>query len=89
MTTVSKLASKVGLKISCGNRGGARKGTGPKPSITWETLKSKGDVLNGVFYYTGELSSAEKKFIQREGLSVKKKKGQFKVIKSMRFSLSY
>ena len=78
LPTLRKVASKRGLKISCGNRGGARKGTGPKPSITWETLKSKGDVLNGVFYYTGELSSAEKKFIQREGLSVKKKKDNSK-----------
>lgn len=77
LPTLKKVASSKGLKISTanGSRGGARVGAGRNAYVTWEMLKTKGELVNGVFYYVEQISTAEKKFIQREGKKVKKKKG--------------
>lgn len=74
LPTLKKVASSRGLKIRTanGSRGGARVGAGRKAYVTWDKLKTKGTVTDGVFRYVGELSSTEKNFINIQGIKMKK-----------------
>lgn len=74
LATLRKMASLYRLKVTSGSKGGARSGSGRKPSVSWETLSSKGDVVDGVYYYVEALSPTEKKFIYNEGLKIKRSK---------------
>lgn len=48
------------------------RGRGRPATIGWDSLSSKGQLFDGVFYYTIKLSLAERKFINRQGLAIKK-----------------
>lgn len=74
LATLRKMASLYRLKVTTSSRGGARSGTGPKPSVTWETLSMKGSVVDNVFRYSGSLSRSERMFLSRNGVKVKKEK---------------
>lgn len=74
LPTLRKMAGLYRLSVVTGSRGGARSGSGRKPSVSWETLSSKGDVVDGVFYYVETLSPTEKKFIYNEGVKIKRSK---------------
>lgn len=76
LPTLKKVASAKGLKIRTGNgaRGGSRSGAGRKALVSWDTLATKGQVIDGVFRYVGQLSSTEKNFINGQGVKMKKKK---------------
>lgn len=76
LPTVRKVAAARGLKVRTGRKsGGGRTGAGRKPVVTWDTLATKGTVAEGVFHYVGKLSPSEKVFINRNGLKMKKEKG--------------
>jgi len=76
LPTVRKVAAARGLKVRCTRKsggGGNRTGAGRKPVVTWESLVTKGTVAGGVFHYVGKLTPSEKKFLQRNGMKMKKK----------------
>ena len=75
LQTIRKVAAARGLKVVTARKPGGRTGAGRKPTVTWETLATKGTVAGGVFNYVGKLSPSEKVFINRNGLKMKKKKG--------------
>ena len=76
LSTLKKVASKRGLSLSTErkSKGGSREGAGRKSSISFEKLLTKGKVVEGVFHYVGELTRAERTFLSRKGLKVKKTK---------------
>ena len=76
LPTLKKMASAKGLKIRTANKskGGARSGAGRKALVSWDTLATKGQVIDGVFHYVGQLSSTEKNFINGQRVKMKKKK---------------
>ena len=76
LPTLRQMAGLYRLKVVTDRKssGGQRVGSGRKGSVTWETLKDKGEVVDGVFRYVGTISPAEKKFLQREGIKIKRRR---------------
>ena len=50
------------------------RGRGRPATISWDSLSSKGQLVDGVFKYSIKLSLAERKFINRQGIAIKKTK---------------
>lgn len=76
LPTLRKVAAARGMKVRTAGKsaGGSREGSGRKPGVSWESLASKGELVDGVFLYSGKLTGRERKFLEREGKKVKKKK---------------
>lgn len=74
LATLRKAAASLGVKVVTGrSSGGNRAGSGRKATVTWESLGSKGEVREGVFEYRGKLTPAEKMFLSRNSIRMKKK----------------
>lgn len=75
MPTLKKAAASRGVRILTSRKtsGGSRGNSGRKPSVSWEELGKKGNVVDGVFYYSGKISSSERGFLHSSGIKVKKK----------------
>lgn len=79
LATLRKVAKEKGKLVRSGSKcsGGSRTGAGRPASVSWESLGTKGELVDGVFHYYGVISGAEKKFLQRQvvnGEKVKVKK---------------
>ena len=46
--------------------------TGSSNSSTEDEVMTKGTIIDGIFHYQGSLTSAERQFLFRKGLKVKK-----------------
>lgn len=65
-----RLAGAKGLVVEvAGSTPGKR---GRKAGVTWESLAAIGKPYGSTFEYHGKLTSAQKKFVQRNGLTLKK-----------------
>ena len=76
LPTLRKVAKARGMKVRTAGKsaGGSRGGSGRKPGVSWESLASKGELVDGVFVYTGKLLAKHKMFLRRKGYRIKKEK---------------
>ena len=76
LPTLRKVAKARGIQVRTAGKstGGSREGSGRKPSVSWESLASKGELVDGVFFYSGKLTDSERQFLARKGNKVKKRK---------------
>ena len=75
-SSLKRLARSKGLVIrvagSTGSTGSTWGKRGRKAGVTWESLAAIGKPYGSTFEYHGKLTAAQKKFVQRNGLTLKK-----------------
>lgn len=70
LRSVQRMARCQGLVVEV--VGGGKRGR--KPGVTWESLAAIGKRYGSTFEYRGKLTPAQTKFVQRQGLTLKKLK---------------
>ena len=73
INSLRRMVRSKGLVLSVGRSTGSKSGKrGRKAGVTWESLSAIGKPYGSTFEYHGKLTSAQKKFVQRNGLTLKK-----------------